>query len=395
MTLAGAVTPTSNLKRQPANQLRHFDVAVVGAGILGLAHALQAARRGLRVAVFERDPRALGASIRNFGLILPTGMAAGRPRRLALQSRAEWLALAKYGGFWHSACGLLLAAYRPEEMQILAEFAQGASGAAEGYTLLTAEQVAARSPAINRMGLLGGLDSASEVLVDAPQALDWLPGHLRAQYRVEFFFGETVLGVGPHEITTSSQRWQVGRSVVCSGVDFETLFPALLQQSGLVKCKLQMLRTVPQPREWKLGPVLATGLSLPHYAAFAECASLPALRSRLAQEHPQLIEHGIHLLVAQTEGGALLVGDSHEYGSAVNPFDSVEIDELILSLVQHLLVVPRLALAQRWHGAYARHPALDTVILSPYPSVRVVAGAAGAGMTLSFGLAGETFDNWL
>jgi len=34
-----------------------YDVGVVGAGILGLAHAYHLALRGLRVVVFERPPR--------------------------------------------------------------------------------------------------------------------------------------------------------------------------------------------------------------------------------------------------------------------------------------------------------------------------------------------------
>ena len=41
--------------------MKKFDVAIVGAGILGLAHAFHAARAGLRVAVFDRSPDASGA----------------------------------------------------------------------------------------------------------------------------------------------------------------------------------------------------------------------------------------------------------------------------------------------------------------------------------------------
>ena len=40
------------------DQQSGFDVAVVGAGIIGLAHALAAAKAGKRVVVIDRDPLA-------------------------------------------------------------------------------------------------------------------------------------------------------------------------------------------------------------------------------------------------------------------------------------------------------------------------------------------------
>ena len=77
------VTPTS----------QSYDLAVVGAGICGLAHALAAARRGKRVVVIDRDAQANGASIRNFGFITVTGQQAGDCWRRAKRSVEVWLAI--------------------------------------------------------------------------------------------------------------------------------------------------------------------------------------------------------------------------------------------------------------------------------------------------------------
>ncbi|MGK9527191.1 FAD-dependent oxidoreductase, partial [Salmonella enterica subsp. enterica] len=49
------------------------DLLIIGAGILGLSHAYAAAKRGLKVKVFERSATPLGASVRNFGQALVTG----------------------------------------------------------------------------------------------------------------------------------------------------------------------------------------------------------------------------------------------------------------------------------------------------------------------------------
>ena len=153
-----------------------------------------------------------------------------------------------------------------------------------------------------------------------------------------------------------------------------------------------MLRTVPQPDNWQLGPALAFGLSFTHYPTFQICPSLPALRERIAGETPELVKHGIHVMVSQTSQGELTLGDSHEYGLAVDIFDKSEIDRLILDYAAEYLRVPTLALSQTWHGVYAKHHEKPYAIHAPHPRTRVVTVTSGIGMTMSFGLAEQVLQ---
>jgi len=106
------------------------DVAIIGGGIVGLAHAWQAARRGLSVVLFERDAVAQGASVRNFGMIWVVGQT---PENLptALRSRALWLEMARSADLWAIPCGSVHLAHRQDELDVLEEFA--ASAANHGY----------------------------------------------------------------------------------------------------------------------------------------------------------------------------------------------------------------------------------------------------------------------
>ena len=107
---------------------RAFDCLIVGAGIIGLAHALAAARRGLRVGVLDREARPIGASVRNFGFITVTGQQQGITWRRALRSRDVWAEVAPQAGIEVTQRGLLMCARRPEALRCLEEFAAGPMG---------------------------------------------------------------------------------------------------------------------------------------------------------------------------------------------------------------------------------------------------------------------------
>jgi len=50
-------------------------VTIVGAGVIGTTHALDAVRRGHSVVHLEREAEARGATVRNFGLVWVSGRA--------------------------------------------------------------------------------------------------------------------------------------------------------------------------------------------------------------------------------------------------------------------------------------------------------------------------------
>ena len=367
---------------------RRADVAIVGAGILGLAHAYFAARGGKSVVVFERTPRAQGASVRNFGMIWPIGQRVGAVHQMAMRSRQIWEEVLDEARLPYRHTGSLHVVYSPDEAEVAREFIERAP--ALGYTCewRSAGGVLEKSQAINHEGLLGGIWSPVEMTVDPRQILARLPAFLAERYGVRFRFGTAVRRIELPTLDAGSEQWRVGSAIVCGGDDFETLYPELFATSEIERCKLQMMRTAPQKNGWQLGPSLAAGLTLRFYPAFEICTeTLPKYKERVAREMPAYDRWDIHTLVSQTVDGALTLGDSHEYGLAVDIFNKTEIDELVLRDVCRYLHAPDLSIAERWYGVYAKHPDKAYVAIDAAPGVRIVTAVGGSGMTLSFGLA--------
>ncbi|MBF2048781.1 MAG: TIGR03364 family FAD-dependent oxidoreductase [Elainella sp. C42_A2020_010] len=371
----------------------HTEVAIIGAGIVGLAHALAAARRGLRVTVFERNPQAVGASIRNFGMIWPIGQPTGMLYQQALQSRQIWTELAPQAGFALEECGSLHLAYHRDELAVLEEFV-ATLPADHQAKLLSASEVAAKSPAAITDSLLAALWSPTECTVDPREAIGKLPVYLTTQFKVDFQFGKVVNQITYPQLIAGGESWTADRIFVCSGADFETLYPAIYATSGLTKVKLQMMRTVPQPNNWRIGPSLCGGLTLTHYSAFAHCQSLAALKTRIETETPHFPKWGIHVMMSQNASGELVLGDSHEYGLNPDPFDRTEINQYVLDYLKQFAQAPTFEIAETWHGVYAKLPGKTEFIAQPEPGVTIVNALSGAGMTLSFGLAEMGVGEW-
>jgi FAD dependent oxidoreductase TIGR03364 len=370
---------------------RTADLAVVGAGIVGLSHAYHAARSGAKVVVFERDSRPLGASIRNFGMVWPIGQPEGPLHDLALRSRGLWLELAAVAGFSCRESGSLHLAYLPEELGVLEEFV---AGDRHGRVLIQPEDAVARAPAVRREGLLGALWSPTELAVDPGEAIPAVVEYLAGLPNVELKFGVAVKDVWlPRVRLADGSEWRVPAVIVATGAAADGPYSEMGWGRQMELCKLQMLRSR-RMTSVRIGPHLAGGLTMVHYRAFRETA--PAAVSKLEKRHRRgstdYLSWGIHVMATQLPGGELLIGDTHEYSNRIDPFHRQEPDELILDYLQRFLDLPSIRIQQRWHGVYGTWrgdgPALQ---LSPEPEARIVSGVGGAGMTLALGIAEDVW----
>jgi len=363
------------------------DLLVVGAGIVGLAHALAAARRGLRVAVVERHPRALGASIRNFGFVTITGQAAGDTRRRALRSREVWEEVAPQAGIAVLQRGALVVGRRAEARAVLAAYAASPEG--EDCHLYDAAQARRRWPML-AAGLSGALWSPHELRIEAREALPRLAAWLAERHGVAFHWGVTVTGISEAGVRHAQGEMRAARVVMATGEALDALAPSLAREAGIRACRLQMLRTVAQPPAFRLDAVVLSDLSLLRYGGFAAQPPASALRRVLEAERAQALARGVHLIVAQGADGSLVIGDSHDEGEAADPFASEAVDALILEELGAVLDVPRPGIAERWLGVYPVARVAPVLRAPVGERARAVVVTSGTGMSTAFAIGEET-----
>jgi FAD dependent oxidoreductase TIGR03364 len=364
------------------SELDSYDVAIVGAGIVGLAHALAAARDGRRVLVIDRDAQANGASIRNFGFVTVTGQEQGTVWRRARRSRDVWMEVAGPAGIAVEHHGLTMVAQRPEARAVCAAFLQ--TDMAEGCAWHDAEAAQALLGPIHPAALEGVLTSAIDIRVESRTAIPKLAAWLAAHHGVEFWRGVAVHGVETGQLDTSVGTIPARAIIVCPGDDLATLFPDSL--AGITRCKLQMLRLADPG--YRLPGAIMSDLGMVRYLGYAALPEAAALRQRLEAEQADHLANGIHLIVVQSADGSLVVGDSHHYATTPDPFSKDAVDALILDEFRAVFghVPPVL---ERWTGTYAS-AASHSSVTRPLPGVQVVTVTSGTGASTAFALAEDT-----
>ncbi|MFC5053410.1 TIGR03364 family FAD-dependent oxidoreductase [Saccharothrix xinjiangensis] len=361
-------------------------LVIVGAGIVGLAHAVEGLRRGLRVVVLERDERAVGASVRNFGHICTTAQH-GRALDLARVARRTWLDLAPRAGFGVVEAGTVVLARAEDELAVLTEFA--AARADDRVRLLDRRDIDLPLLADD---VLGGALLPLDLRVDPREAVPALASWLAGQ-GVEFHWRATVTGVEPGAVRTTRGTFAANATVVAVGHDVDRLLPDLADAAGLLRCRLRMVEVAP-PGGGAIAPAVLSGLSMLRYPGLAGTAAAADVRARITRERPELLDVAMNLMITQRPDGNLVVGDTHHYALTHDPFLDEDVDDLVLREAARLLGVPELTVRRRWTGVYASAPT-EFLTAAPHPATRVVSVTSGIGMTTAFGLAPAVLDDLL
>lgn len=363
-----------------------YDLAVVGAGICGLAHALAAVRRGKSVVVLDRDAQSNGASVRNFGFITVTGQQEGACWRRALRSRDVWDEVAPLAGIPILQRGLLTVARRPEARAVLEAFCATEMG--RDCRVLEPAEVAARFDGLRTGAMAGALVSPHELRVESRDAIPRLAAYLAERRGVTFLRDTAVRAAAPPRLETSRGTVLAEAVVVCPGDDLRSLHADRLAAYGVTRCKLHMMRLRPARHDARL-PAVMSDLGLVRYLGYAERPEAAALEARLAAEQGEHLANGVHLIVVRSADGSLVVGDSHHYATTPDPFAPAAVDDLILDEYRHVFDGPPPAVVERWTGTYASAPDRLMLVDRPSDALRIVVITSGTGASTSFAIAEE------
>lgn len=397
-------TPAAHSAVRQTGTFEEFDVAIVGAGVVGLGHALAAIDRGLSVVVVDRAADISGASIRNFGHACVSAQT-GQARAYAERSRELWLRIAAETGIWLRTSGAWIVARADDEAAVLADFAAAQNGgqragavqalapveAPTPVELLSAAQMRAAVPALGP-DVAGGAWMRDDLQLNPREAVPALARWL-ASRGVQFRWQSAVRSVKSGVLSTSRGHIAADTIIVAVNHDIDQLFGEVAQAVGIRRCGLDMMRvrvelpdSGPGAQPFALPGPLLTGWSMLRYSAFAASPATAALRERLERQHPQLMALDLNQMYTQLPDGSLIVGDTHYRGQSVTPFQQEGAFDALAAITGELFGGARLQVLERWQGVYASGPN-EFLVESPLPGVHIVAATTGIGMTCGLGLA--------
>ncbi len=369
-----------------------YDVIVIGSGVLGAFHACFSMQRGFKTLLIERNIVPQQASVRNFGLIIPSAMPAGIWHERALASCEIYSELADLLGVPLRRMGTQYLAHTEEEANFLREMARAQFDIRNPSEFFNAEQTVRSSCCLSPEFCKGSLYFPQDLQLDPGPFFRALINWFDSASDCDYLPKTTAISIDEHASysrikTADGRQFDARQVIVCSGADLQTLFPEIYAESNLHYCKLQMLKLA-NPENRTLGSAIASPIALTRYPAFLNAQYSQGVS--LVPPDQELRDRGIQIWFTQNQNNEFILGDSHEYSDEPpTEFLSAEIESLIVNYARNMFVNLDFRVTDRWCGIYTEEKSAGLFQHSPSERIHLVTGIGSKGMTAGPGLAKE------
>ena len=340
-----------------------FDVAIAGGGIVGAACARACARRGLKVALVERDVLGSGAT------------AAGMGHIVVMDDSEAQFALTRYSQqLWHELApqlspaaeyeqrGTLWIAADREEMEAAERKCAWYSERSVPSRLLTPRELQEQEPNL-APGLAGALLVPQDAVVYPPVVALEL-ARTAEQMGVSLLMGRSVKSLGDGEWTLEDgSSLRAGRLVLALGADSTQVRPDL-------------------PIRKRKGHLVITD----RYPGFVrhQLVELGYLKSAHS-----VSADSVAFNVQPRQTGQILIGSSRQYGAEHADVDQSILSSMLERAARYLPGIRSLSAIRVWTGFRAATP--DKLpLIGPDrtdPSLLLATGHEGLGITTSLATA--------
>lgn len=340
-----------------------YDAAIVGAGIVGAACALELARRGLRVVVIDGEAVGSGATAAGMGHVVVMDDSDAQfalthySRRLWQQLRAELPKDTEY-----VEAGTIWVAADEEEMTEVRRKHEYYSGRQVSTEILDAGRLHELEPNL-RPGLAGGLLVPDDAVVYPPCVARYLvetAQALGAQLHVSAHV--TRIGQGAVQLSDSSHL-RAGIVVNAAGAAAPELTPRI----DIKKRKGHLVITDRYPG------------FLRH-----QLVELGYLKSAHS-----VSSDSVAFNVQPRCTGQILIGSSRQYGAEHNDVDHAILARMVRRAVEYMPALGTMSVVRTWTGFRAA-TADKLPLIGPWPgapSLWLATGHEGLGITTSLGTA--------
>jgi FAD dependent oxidoreductase TIGR03364 len=371
------------------------DLIVIGGGILGLSHAYHALKKGLKVLMIEKNYQAMGASILNFGQVVPSGFGV-EWQKYGIASTKHYLDIAAKADIFVRKEGSIYIASDEDEMTLIEELHQINTENAYSSQLLTAHQCKEKYPMLKDSYVKGALFFPDEINADSRKTIPAITNYLVQGLGLKLIFGKRIVDIYETEneaivFDTAGDKWVGGQVVICNGNEYQSLFPEEFPIQDIQLVKLQMMETVSQ-QDTVPGSIL-TGWTIRRYESFSECPSYYHIKH---QEDKTSFQNqlGVHILFKQTASGSIILGDSHEYATVDKEHqlqlqdNNQTINDFMIAEAKKIINLD-FTIARTWVGCYSQYKKAPIFHKKIDHRVHVVTAIGGKGMTASLGWAEE------